>query len=180
MMMRILKQDAARSLKQWDAIKKKNAKAEQAGGYWKSQRHLRFGDLWGVAQVLTWCIPGKRPLSSKRFSRSASETQKTGKRPVSELLPFENPARLAMCKRHVYGADSSEETDRIRIFFGTGDWRKGMNKRCNLQDKARIVTAFISTSCLLPNRIEHTTISEHLSRLEREVHARGQAGPPEQ
>ena len=55
-----------------------------------------------------------------------------------------------------------------------------MNKRCNLQDKARIVTAFISTSCLLPNRIEHTTISEHLSRLEREVHARGQAGPPEQ
>ena len=55
-----------------------------------------------------------------------------------------------------------------------------MSKRCNLQDKARIVTAFISTSYLLPNRIADAAISEHLSRLEREVHARGQAGPPEQ
>ena len=55
-----------------------------------------------------------------------------------------------------------------------------MSKRCNLQDKARIVMAFISTSYLLPNRIADTTISEHLSRLEREIHARRQAGPLKQ
>ena len=45
-----------------------------------------------------------------------------------------------------FGADPSNETDQIRILFGTGGWRKGMNKKRNPQDKAKIVMEFINTS----------------------------------
>ena len=37
------------------------------------------------------------------------------------------------------------ETDQIRMLFGTGGWRKGASKRRTPQDKARTVMEFIDT-----------------------------------